>query len=507
MQYWLGIDNGGTMTKAALFTADGAEVASASRETPVETPQTGYYERDMDALWETTAACIREALGRADIDGAAVMGVGCTGHGKGLYLWGRDGCPAAKAVASTDKRALSIVSDWERRGVAQAAAARTLQPVTACQPAALLAWFQQNRPAVLENTRWIFEAKDYIRFRLTGEALAEATDYSGTSLMDLHTGGFSRELLELWGLRELYDRLPPPCLSYDNAGCVTREAAKQTGLLPGTPVCGGMFDIDACAVAMDVTVPERLCSITGTWSINEYPSPLPAPGGGTTRTSLFCVPGLYLIEESSPTSAGNLEWVLQQFMRAEGQEAKQKGNRLYDMADSLVGGCPPETCDAVFLPYLYGCPEDIPVQAAFIGLNSAHSIRHILRAVYEGVVFSHLAHIEKLLSLRQPPEAVRLAGGAVNSRIWTQMFADILGLPVETVRTRELGAKGSAMAAAVATGLYRDYHEAAAGMVRVAERILPQDNHRAVYRRKYERYRQASRLLMDMEVTQPCLRN
>ena len=113
MQYLLGIDNGGTMTKAALFTADGAEVASASRETPVETPQTGYYERDMDALWETTAACIREALGRADIDGAAVMGVGCTGHGKGLYLWGRDGCPAAKAVASTDKRALSIVSDWE----------------------------------------------------------------------------------------------------------------------------------------------------------------------------------------------------------------------------------------------------------------------------------------------------------------------------------------------------------------------------------------------------------
>lgn len=507
MQYLLGIDNGGTMTKAALFTADGAEVASAFRETPVETPQTGYYERDMDTLWETTAACIREALGRAGIDGSAVIGVGCTGHGKGLYLWGRDGRPAAKAVASTDSRAASIVSEWERRGIAQMAADRTMQPVTACQPAALLAWFQQHRPSVLENTRWIFEAKDYLRFRLTGEALAEVTDYSGTSLMDLHTGDFNRELLELWGLRELYDRLPPPCLSSDRAGRVTREAAQQTGLQPGTPVCGGMFDIDACAVAMDVTAPERLCAITGTWSINEYPSPLPAPVGGTTRTSLFCVPGLYLIEESSPTSAGNLEWVLRQFMKAEGQEAKLKGKRLYDVADSLVDECPPEACDTVFLPYLYGSPADTPVQAAFIGLNSAHSIRHILRAVYEGVVFSHLTHIEKLLSLRQPPEAVRLAGGAVNSRIWTQMFADILGLPIETVRTRELGAKGSAMAAAVATGLYRDYREAAAGMVQVAERILPREDRRAVYRRKYERYRQASRLLVDMEVTQSCSRN
>ena len=88
MRYVLGLDNGGTMTKAALFEETGREVAVASRETPLSTPHTGWNERDMEELWQANAACIREILTTSGVASEQIAGVGCTGHGKGLYLWG-----------------------------------------------------------------------------------------------------------------------------------------------------------------------------------------------------------------------------------------------------------------------------------------------------------------------------------------------------------------------------------------------------------------------------------
>lgn len=175
---FIGVDNGGTMTKAAVFDAAGRQLACAGENTPQTCPQPGWCDRDMETLWAAAARCIREAVAGAGISPAEIAGVGCTGHGKGLYLWGRDGRPAAPGVASTDHRAKAVAEHWMTDSTAEKARAYTMQRVLDCQPAALLRWFRDNRPAVYENIRWIFEAKDYIRFRLTGEAYAEYTDSS-----------------------------------------------------------------------------------------------------------------------------------------------------------------------------------------------------------------------------------------------------------------------------------------------------------------------------------------
>jgi L-xylulokinase len=113
----------------------------------------------------------------------------------------------------------------------------------------------------------------------------------------------------------------------------------------------------------------------------------------------------------------------------------------------------------------------------------------MLRAVYEGAAFSAKSHIDKLLSIREKPAAVRLAGGAANSKLWVQIYADILELPVETVTgVRELGALGAGMAAAVASGIYGDYNEAAKSMVRISAPVIPDSGTFPVYRKKYEKY-------------------
>ena len=479
MEYLLGIDAGGTRTKAALFDRRGRLIASVGRDTPLTITPEGWQERDMDQLWRLTADAVRSLMGQSGVPPEAVAGVGCCGHGKGLYLWGKDGRPAGPAIASTDRRAAPLAARWRADGTAARAAVRTLQSVTESQPAALLAWLKERRPQAYENIRWVLGAKDYLRFRLTGEALAERTDASGSSLLDLEEGRFSPKLLDLFGIPEMAACLPPLVSSAQPCGRVTVRAAEETGLRPGTPVCGGMFDIDACALAAGLTDGDSLCVIAGTWGINEYIGRRPAAGLSTARNSLYCLPGWYLIEESSPASAGNLEWV---------RRLLPPEHRDYPAINRLVDSVRPEDCPVIFAPYLYGSNVEGCGCGFFYGLDNSHTAAHLLRAVVEGVAFTHRIHVERLLRLRPPPRSVRLSGGAAASPVWAQLFADCLGLPVEAAPAGEPGALGAAMAAAAAAGLYPDCARAAEARAPERRLLLPRADRQAVYEEKYRRH-------------------
>lgn len=488
-RYFLGIDNGGTVAKAALFDEMGTEIAVNSRRTPFSTPYPGWAERDMDEMWSVNCELIRELIATAKIPASAIGGVACTGHGKGLYLWGKDDKPAWKGILSTDARASKYPAKWEKSGAADRIFKKTCQKILACQPVSLLAWFLENEPEVISRTRWIFEAKDYVRFRLTGEAFAEVTDYSGSGLMNLAEKRFDRELLAEYGLETVFDKLPPLVTSIDRCGKVSASASRATGLVEGTPVAGGMFDIDACAVASGVVDESLICMVAGTWSINEYLSRKPVTDKSVMMNSLFCLPEYYLIEESSPTSAGNYEWFTGLFLDAERREAESKGISLYDYAENLASGVRPEECDLVFLPFLFGSNYNPEARACFAGFSARHTRAHMIRAVMEGVAFSHKTHMEKLLSARGSPATVRMTGGAARSAEWVRIFANVLELPIETVHAEEPGALGCAMAASVAAGAYASLAEAARVMGSPGRRVVPDPSAFAAYRKKYALYR------------------
>jgi L-xylulokinase len=485
-KYLLGIDNGGTLIKAALYTPEGKEIAVASRTTPLITPKPGYTERDMDAMWEANCACIREVIADSGIDPKTIAGVAVCGHGKGLYPWGKDDRPAYHGIVSTDNRAWQYPEMWKQNGVFDAYYPKLCQQIMACQPLSLLAWMKEHDKTVYDNIRYAFPSADYIRFRLSGKAFLEATLISGSGLINVRDAAYDREMLASFGIEEVFDMLPPMRYSSDNCGTVSAAAAKVTGLVCGTPIAGGMFDIDSCAIAMSVTEPEHFCTITGTWSINEFITKTPVLNTAVAMNSLYAIPGYYLVEESSATGAGNLEWVIKNCLE---NEKVPSGKKLYAHIDDLVEQAPIDSSDVYFLPFLYGSNRHPLAKASFLGLTSFHTKEHLLRAVFEGVAFSAKSHIDKLLSTRTPPAAIRLAGGAANSKLWVQMFADVLGFPIETVTgVKELGAMGCAMAAAVAAGIYRNYPEAAAAMVRINTSVNPIEKNRALYEPKYKKY-------------------
>lgn len=489
MKYLMGIDNGGTFSKAAIFDEEGKQIAVASIPTITITPKPGYTERDMEELWSVNAQAIREVIKKSEINAKDIAGISFSGHGKGVYMVKEDGTPTYNGILSTDARAWEYIKKWYSDGTNKKVYEKTIQQILACQPVAILAWFKDHEPEILKKTKYIFAVKDYIRFKITGEAYGEYTDFSGANLINLYTKSYDYELMKLFNLEEIYDKLPPLKYAADICGYVTKQASEETGLPEGCPVAAGMFDINACGIASGLCEPKDMCMIAGTWSINEYIQEKPIDNGTVDLNSMFCMPGYFLIEESSPTSAGNMEWFIRNMMSYEKTEEKEKGNSVYDITNKWVESIEPQDNNVVFLPFLNGSNEDALAKGTFVGLTAYHNKKHMLRAVYEGIVFSHLTHVKKLLRNREKPESIRLSGGAANSKVWVQIFADALQIPIDTIGEKEIGAQGAAMVAGIAAGIYKNYKEAIDKTVVITDRIMPRTEYKEIYEKKYEAYR------------------
>jgi L-xylulokinase len=154
----------------------------------------------------------------------------------------------------------------------------------------------------------------------------------------------------------------------------------------------------------------------------------------------------------------------------------------------MVAGVDAADCTTTFLPFLYGSNATPGARGCFVGLEGRHTRAHVVRAIYEGIVFGHNTHLQRLLKFRDRPEVIRFTGGAARSEVWVQMFADCFQIPVEIPAGTELGALGAAVAAAVAVGVYPGYAEAVAAMTRIARRQDPDPAKKDVYEEKYARY-------------------
>jgi L-xylulokinase len=292
--------------------------------------------------------------------------------------------------------------------------------------------------------------------------------------------------LKIFGLEDFREMLPPLIGSADIAGEITDKVASLTGLKAGTPVAGGMFDIDACGLASGIVDDAQMSMVLGTWGNNQYIAREPLIDPNLFMTSRYSIPGWFLMLEGSPTSASNLDWFIQNFLQA---EKEQKGKDFFPWLNTQVDSVSVDESDLVFLPFLYGCNEKSTVSAGFQNIKGEHTQAHLLRAVYEGIVFSHKNHIERLMNFREKPEVIRCTGGATQSNIWMQMFADAIGIPMEVPAGTQLGALGAAMAASVCVGEYADFADAIKNMTSIERRFEPNPINSDIYQIKYLKYK------------------
>jgi L-xylulokinase len=429
---------------------------------------------------------IRETISKSGIDSTQIIAVACTGHGNGLYLVDENGAPVRNAINSSDNRAQQVIDNWKANCIDKISLPLTAQCLWAGQPNALMAWLLDHEQETVSKAKWVLMAKDYIRMKLTGQFLAEITDMSGTSLMNVITGKYDDQVLKIFGLDQIKPMLPPLIGSADLAGHITKEAALLTGLKEGTPVAGGMFDIDACGLASGIIDENQMSLVAGTWGNSQYIAQTPLVDKDLFMTSCYSIPGWYLMLEGSPTSVSNLEWFIKTFL---GREKEEMGDRFFDWMNDQVASVAAGSSNILFLPFIYGSNEKANLKACFYGFEGINTRNEMIRAVYEGIVFSHKYHVDRLLKFRDKPEVIRCTGGATRSAVWMQIFADIMGIPMEIAEGTQLGALGAAMAAAVCSGVYRDFPEAVKNMVRIHQRFDPNPDRSSIYEKKYQQYR------------------
>ena len=470
MRYLLGVDAGQTVTKAVLFDGAGYAVAGARADTRVSSPHPRWQERDMIEAWRQTAAAIAACLRSAGVDGRQVAAVGVCGHNDGVYPIDIDGRPVRRAILATDSRAHEYVARYRTDGTAERALALTGTSPFAGSPAAVYSWLRDHDPIALHDARWLLFCKDWLRYRLTGVPATDLTEASA-SFTSAKEQTYSADALALFELDFCADKLPPILRSDEIAGRVSPEAATQTGLSAGTPVVTGAHDVDAAAVGMGAVGTGAVSVMMGTFSINQVVTDTYVPDLRWQARG-FLTPGTWLNMSTSPSSASNLDWAVRLL------GPYDAGGRP-DIAAAVAAGASVAAADApLFLPFLYGAPPGLvpgggSIAAGFDGLRGWHTRDHLLRAVLDGVVFNHRAHLEALGDRFALTGAARLGGGGARSPQWSQLLADTVGLPMEIVDTDEAGARGAAALAGVGAGWYASPTEAADATVRVVRRHDP----------------------------------
>ena len=197
--------------------------------------------------------------------------------------------------------------------------------------------------------------------------------------------------------------------------------------------------------------------------------------------------------EASATSAGEFDWFVHEMMADTARHAGRAA--ALERCGEMVRDIAPSQDLPLFHPYLYGSTSSRPARAGFYGIGGWHGLAQLAYAVFEGVVFAHRRHVAKLRAAGALIESAVLSGGASRSEVWTQMFADVLSLPIATAASTETGALGAAVAAAVGVRSHADLDEAVSRMSRRTRLFEPRQERASVFA---ERFRQFEEIAVAM---------
>lgn len=458
MRYVAGIDVGTSGVKCIFVAEDGRVVSSKTVEYPLSNPKEGWSEQNPADWWDGTCRAMKAAVEKSGLKPGDIAGVSFSGQMHGLVALDEKDSVIRPAILWNDQRTGKECEEIiAAAGGLDGLLSYTNNTMLTGYTGGKILWLKKNEPDNFARMKLFLMPKDYIRFLLTGEKLTEVSDGSGTGLFDVKNRKFNFELIGKLGFPESV--FPRVVESDEVAGYVTKEAAALTGLPEGAPVYAGGGDAVIQTIGMGIVKEGTIGLIIGTSGIVS----MALDGFGVNTGGLvqfFCNNDKRKWQAfgCQLSSGGSMQWFKNTFY---------SGENPYREIDGSAEQSAPGAGGVVFLPYLTGerCPHADPyARGLFYGLSVTTTKGDMARAVMEGVVFG-LREIYELILSSKPgmkPADVVSSGGGAKSRIWRQIQADIMGLPVKTLQgAAEGGAYGAAVVAGVGAGLWKDIEQAA----------------------------------------------
>lgn len=486
MTYLLGIDVGTSGAKALVCDESGKVVATATAEYPLLTPYPLWSEQNPSDWWGGVQVAIKEIVSK--VDASQIAAIGLTGQMHGAVFLDKDDKVIRPALLWNDQRTAAECEEITQR----VGAARLIElagnPALTGFQAPKIVWLRNHEPENYARLAQVLLPKDYIRFLLTGERAADASDAAGTLLLDLRQRDYSAEILEKLDIKREW--LPRVVEGPDVTGHLKPEVAQALGLPSGLPVIAGGGDNAAAAVGTGVVRAGVVSSSIGTSGvIFAHSDSIAFDPKGRLHTFCHAVPGKYHLMAVTLSAGGAFRWLRDTL-----------GAKSYDDMTKAAEGVPIGAEGLLFLPYLTGerTPHLDPLASgAFIGLTARHTQAHMIRAVMEGVVYSLRDGLEIMRDLNVPIEQIRATGGGGRSAFWRQMQADIYGGEVVTLTAEEGPAYGAALLGGVGAGTFKDVNEAVSKCVATNSSTRPDAGHQAKYEKVYAIYRGAYGKLKD----------
>jgi xylulokinase len=467
MSVFFGIDVGTSATKGVAIDADGGVLARAEAEYPLSTPRAGWSEQDPEDWWRATQKVLAELTENA----GDAEGIGLSGQMHGLVALDSGDEVLRPAILWNDQRTQAECEEIENtiglEHLIQLTGNRALTGFTAPK----LLWLKHHEPDTYAKIARIALPKDYVRLKLTGEHATDASDASGTLLLDVANRAWSQEVLEALDIDPAW--LPEVLESPAVSGHTKNDV----------PVAAGAGDQAAGALGVGVDQPGPVSVALGTSGV-VFAALQEFAADPEARVHAFChaVPGAWHAMGVMLSAAGSLSWL----------RNATDPNASFDALLSAAEDWPPGTEGLIFLPYLAGerTPHADPdARGAFTGLSIRHDRGALTRAVLEGVAYGLRDSLDLIAELGERPELGRISGGGARSDLWTKIIASTLELPLERVAVDEGAAFGAAILGGVAAGVWTNVQDAVAATVRPTSTIEPVADWVKTYAEQRERYR------------------
>ncbi len=475
---YIGVDLGTSAVKLLLVNERGDILGEVSKEYPVYYPHSGWSEQNPADWWTAVKSGITELT--ANCDKSEIAGIGAGGQMHGLVVLDENDDVIRPAILWNDGRTQKQVDYLNGVIGKDVLSENTANIAFAGFTAPKILWMKENEPELFAKIRKIMLPKDYINYMLTGVHSCDYSDASGMLLLDVKNKCWSDKMLEICSVTK--EQMPSLFESSDVIGTVKSDIATELGLNNDVKVVAGAGDNAAAAIGTG-TVGNGKCNISlGTSGTIFISSTNFGVDPNNALHAFAHADGCYHLMGCMLSAASCNKWFMEDILH----DTDYKSNQA-EITNEKLG-----TNNVFFLPYLMGerSPiNDTSARATFLGMSMNTTRADMLQAVFEGVAFAIRDSFEVAKSLGIDIARSNICGGGAKSELWKKIMANVLGIPLDTVKTEQGPGYGGAILAMVGCGEFESVVTACESLVEISDTVYPDEKLSSLYNEKYSTFK------------------